>query len=72
MLGVPICDRTGASTAQTVIQFLQEWNICDQIEAVCFDTTNVNTGRDNGAGVILEKLLGKDLLSFAVGTMFMN
>lgn len=63
LLGVPICDGTGNSTAMSVNTLLQEWNIgADAIEACCFDTTSVNTGKDKGAGVILEELLEKDLL----------
>lgn len=63
LLGVPITDGTGHSTAICVNTQLQEWNIGpDLIEACCFDTTSVNTGCDNGAGVLLEKILGKELL----------
>lgn len=63
LLGVPITDGTGLSTATFVNILLQEWNISvDMIEACCFDTTSVNTGRLNGAGVLLEKMLDKKLL----------
>ena len=32
---------------------------------MCFDTTSSNTGRINGACVILQQLLGQDLLHLA-------
>ena len=31
---------------------------------MCFDTTSSNTGRNNGACVIIEQLIGRDLLYF--------
>lgn len=65
LLGVPITDGTGSSAVICVNTQLQEWNIkSDEIEGCCFDTTSVNTGR-YGAGVLLEQMLGKELLLFS-------
>mgnify|MGYP006352973215 FL=1 len=38
------------------------WNICDQVKCMCFDTTVVNSGPRNGACILLEQKLDKDIL----------
>ena len=38
------------------------WNICDQVKCMCFDTTVVNSGPRNGACILLEQKLDKDML----------
>lgn len=44
---------------------LQQWGAAEKIEAMCFDTTAVNTGSLKGACIILQQLLEKDLLYLA-------
>ena len=53
---------TGETQAHAIFQALKEWNVLDNVGAMCFDTTSSNTGRINGACVILEQLLEHDLL----------
>lgn len=40
-----LSDGTGMSQASAVFETLTEWNICDNIKAMCFDTTASNTGK---------------------------
>lgn len=40
-----LSDGTGMSQASAVFETLMEWNICDNIKAMCFDTTAANTGK---------------------------
>lgn len=53
---------TGLNTAQTVYDTLVDWEIEEDIEAACYDTTGSNTGRTNGAVVLLEGMLKRELL----------
>lgn len=63
LLAIPkINDGRGVAIADAVFEFLQKWKITDFVEMVCFDTTASNTGRANGAAVLLEQKLGRDLL----------
>lgn len=44
---------------ELVLQTVQKWNhVQNKIEFVCFDTTNVNSGRIKGICVLLQKLMG--------------
>ena len=66
LLSVPkLPSGTGLAQAEAVFQALKEWNVQDNVQALCFDTTSSNTGRINGACVIIEQLLGRDLLYLA-------
>ena len=56
---------TGAAMANAVVDALEEWNITDRIVGMSFDTTASNTGRTNGACVIMQQKLEKNLLAFA-------
>jgi hypothetical protein len=63
LLGVPKIDRgTGRHTANAVYQQIIDWNLNNQVKGMCFDTTASNTGRKNGACILLEQKLEKDLL----------
>ncbi|KAL4103442.1 hypothetical protein QTP88_018819 [Uroleucon formosanum] len=63
LLGVPKLESaTGKEQAQAIFHALQDWGIKDSVKAICCDTTASNTGRLNGACVLLEQLLEKDLL----------
>jgi len=41
------------------------WNVTDNVKCMCFDTTSVNTRLKNGACILLQQKLDKDLLWFA-------
>jgi hypothetical protein len=42
-----------------------KWDVTEDLVAMSFDTTSSNSGRKNGAAVLLEKLLGRNLLYLA-------
>ena len=64
-LGVPkISSSSGINQAQAVFDTLNDWSLLQNIEALCCDSTASNTGRMNGACVLLERLIDKDLLYF--------
>ena len=42
------CNGTGLGVAKAVHWTVDDWKIVALIVALCFDTTSVNTGRDNG------------------------
>lgn len=66
LLGVPKLERaTGESIANAAFKVLEDWHITDKVQAICFDTTNTNTGHKNGAAVILERDLLKRTLFWA-------
>lgn len=63
LLSVPkIPSGSGQQQAHAVERTLHEWGIAEQVRSMCFDTTSSNTGRLNGACVLLEQALGRDLL----------
>lgn len=63
LLGVPALSHgTGKKTAEAVFKVLNDWNIANKTQAICFDTTNVNTGIRGGAATILEMLMKRTLL----------
>ena len=45
----------------------QQWGLQDNMNAIVFDTTAVNTSRINGTYTIMEKLLQKPLVRLACG-----
>jgi len=51
--------------AKTVVRTLEDWDLTERISGMSFDTTASNTGRNNGACVLIEQQLTKDLLYFA-------
>ena len=56
----------GTKLGQEIANFIshEEWNVDQSVVAMCFDTT-LNTGKKNGACVLLERMLGKDLFWYA-------
>ena len=56
---------TGQAQANAVIDAVEDWGIANQIRAMCFDTTSSNTGRMNGACVLIEQGLKVELLFLA-------
>jgi len=66
LLAVPkLPAGTGEAAASAVFDCAASWGLCDRIKAMSFDTTPVNTGRYNGACVLLEQKLQKDMLWLA-------
>lgn len=66
LLRVPkLASGTGANAANAVYNSLTEWGLENKIMGMCFDTASVNTGLKNGACVILEHKLEKELLWLA-------
>ena len=66
LLAVPkIPAGTGKAEADAVFQTLKDWNLCDKVQGMCFDTTSSNTGRIKGACILLEQLLERHLLHIA-------
>lgn len=59
-LGAPkIQSGSGKNIADAVYNVLVEWDICEKVVAMCFDTTSSNTGLQNGACSHLNDLLGR-------------
>ena len=66
LLAVPKQDSSsGKAQTKAVLDALHDWNLDDQVQIMCCDTTASNTGRLNGACVLLEQRLEKELLLFA-------
>lgn len=63
ILEIPKLDNaSGKAQATAVFKALEKWDLKDKVSALCCDTTASNTGRLNGACVLLENMLGRDLL----------
>lgn len=63
LIGVPkLKSGTGEEIASNVFNQLNIWQLIEKIQAICFDTTAANTGLENGAGVLLERKIGRDLI----------
>ena len=56
---------TGAQQAKAVVETFDEWGLKEKVVAMSFDTTASNTGRNQGACVLIEQELQKDLLYLA-------
>lgn len=66
LLGVAELDNgTGKAQADAVLQAIKEWELEANIIALSFDTTSSNTGKDNGACVLIENGMGRPLLHLA-------
>ena len=55
---------SGKAQAKTVLDALHDRNLVDQAQIMCCDTTASNTGHLNGACVLLERKLERELLLF--------
>lgn len=63
LLGVPsISSGTGEEQATAVFELIKKWGIVDQVAMMSFDTTASNTGIRNGACVLLEQKIKKNLV----------
>ncbi|XP_047123055.1 uncharacterized protein LOC124806322 [Hydra vulgaris] len=56
---------TGVAQAKATFQLAKIWDVDSEIVGMCFDTTASNTGSKNGACVLLEQLIGRNLLYLA-------
>ena len=66
LLNVPkLPNGTGSEMAKAVVKALEDWDLTERIGGMSFDTTSSNTGRNNGACVLIEQQLKTDLLYFA-------
>src|SRR6218665_3842655 len=66
LLGVQkLPNGTGEAEATAVFNLVQEWNLANRIKFMSFDTTATNTGAYAGACVLLEKKMGKEIISLA-------
>ena len=66
LLAVPkLPSGSGEASATAVYEAAVAWGVCDRIKAMLFDTTAVNTGRLNGACVLLEQKMEEELLWLA-------
>ncbi|XP_049308429.1 uncharacterized protein LOC125777466 [Bactrocera dorsalis] len=50
------------SPSPYMYNYLEKMNMINLVEMVCFDTTATNTGKRNGAGMLLEQKLKRSLL----------
>lgn len=66
LIAVPKLDNSsGSEQAQAVWNAIIDWNLEDKGQILCCDTTASNTGRINGACVLLEQKLNREMLIFA-------
>lgn len=66
LIAVPKLDSsTGREQAHAVWNAIIDWNLEDKVQILCCDTTASNTGRLNGACILLEQKLDRELLIFA-------
>lgn len=66
LLAVPkLSVGTGEATASAVHNTCLKWGLCEQVTCMSFDTTPVNTGVWNGACILLQQKMGKDMLWLA-------
>ncbi|KAL4091540.1 hypothetical protein QTP88_026214 [Uroleucon formosanum] len=66
LLGVPHLSRgTGNEICSAVYDELENWGLLEKIQGFVFDTTASNLGRLNGACVLLEQKLGRNVLFLA-------
>src|SRR6218665_1904518 len=56
---------TGQAMADVMIEVLSEWGVKNCIKALSFDTTSSNTGRKNGACMLVEMQLRKKVFYLA-------
>ena len=65
LLAVPKLDSSsGKGKAKAILDVLHFWNLDDQVQIMCCDTTASNTGCLNRACVLLEQRLETELLLF--------
>lgn len=60
-----IPSASGEAQAAAVFEAIEASCLTDNIRAMCFDTTSLNTGHKSGACVLIEQKVKKELLSLA-------
>jgi len=66
LIAVPKLDgSTGREQAQAVWNAIIDWDFEEKVQILCCDTTASNTGRLNGACILPEQKLDRELLIFA-------
>lgn len=66
ILNVPaLHDQKANSIALAVHASLKDWGLQELTKGLCCDTTNVNLRNRGGAAMLLEQMMGKDLLYLA-------
>lgn len=66
LLAVPKLESSsGKHQAKAISTALYDWNLNGNVQIMCCDTTASNTGRFNGACVLLEQILERELLLFS-------
>lgn len=66
LLGVPeLNSSTGREQAESVVALCDKWGITCKVCGLVFDTTAHNSGHMSGAAVLIQELMGKELLCFA-------
>lgn len=58
-------NSTGSEQAEAVWNAVTDWNLEDKVQILCCDTTASNTGRINGACILLEQKFNREMLIFA-------
>ena len=56
---------TGEAQASAASGAIEDWNITNSIQEMCFDNTSSSTDRIAGACVLLEQMFDKKFLYFA-------
>ncbi|CAH1647379.1 unnamed protein product [Spodoptera littoralis] len=65
LIAVPKLDNsTGSEQAEAIRNAVTDWNLEDKVQILCCDTTASNTGRINGACVLLEQKFNREMLIF--------
>lgn len=66
LLGVPeLNSSTGREQAEAVVALSDEWGVSCKVCGLVFDTTAHNSGHMHGAAILIQQLMGKELLCFA-------
>lgn len=65
LISVPkLQNSTGKEQALAVYNALKDWSLEHMVQFLCFDTTASNTGRFNGACILIEQKLNRELFYF--------
>ncbi|GBM61456.1 hypothetical protein AVEN_96566-1 [Araneus ventricosus] len=59
------CHLEPENAAEAIYKILEQWDLVNQVIAMTFDTTSVNTVHLNGTCTLLEDKNGRDLLWLA-------
>lgn len=71
LLRVPPLDTgTGVNQAYAMLQTLEDWCTIDKVQALSCDTTASNTGHIEGACVLFEQHLQRDILYLPLSSVY--